>query len=216
MYGRDLPMKNKLFMKERSLLRVLVFSVVLTFLLGRPASADWTYTVRRGDTLYKISRRVGVSVARLRQANGIGTHLRIGQRLTIPTGSTGRAARRAGGSRVGANSYLLARLIHAEAEAEPYVGKVAVGAVVLNRIDSPKFPNTLAGVMYQPNAFETVSNGRVYTNPNADSIKAARDAINGWDPSGGALFFFNPAKPVSRWIWSRRIIARIGKHVFGL
>lgn len=209
-------MKKKFLMMKGKIYLSLVSSVVLTLLLSMPTLADWTYTVRRGDTIYKISKRVGVSVSRLRQVNGVGNHLRIRQRLTIPTGSSGGAARRTGGSRAGVNTYMLARLIHAEAEAEPYTGKVAVGAVILNRVESPKFPNTLAGVMYQPHAFESVTNGRVYTNPNSASIKAARDAINGWDPAGGSLFFFNPAKPVSRWIWSRRIIARIGKHVFGL
>lgn len=95
---------------------------------------------------------------------------------------------------------LLARLIHAEAQAEPYLGKVAVGAVVLNRVKSPQFPNTLAGVIYQPGAFETVSNGRVNLSPSAESVKAAVDALNGWDPTYGALFFWNPYKRVSAWI----------------
>lgn len=110
---------------------------------------------------------------------------------------------------------LLARLIHAEAQAEPYLGKVAVGAVVLNRVQSPQFPNTLAGVIYQPGAFESVSNGRVNLTPAAESVKAAADAINGWDPTYGALFFWNPYKRVSAWIWSRPIVRQIGQHVFG-
>jgi len=203
-------------LKKKSLFWSFVCSVGLILLSNSATSADWTYTAKRGDTLYKISRRVGVPLSRLKQVNGLGDYIRIGQRINIPTGSSRGSAGRAGGSRVGVNTYLLARLIHAEAEAEPYVGKVAVGAVVLNRVESPKFPNTLAGVLYQPHAFESVTNGRVYTNPSSDSVKAARDAINGWDPSGGSLFFFNPAKPVSRWIWSRRIINRLGKHVFGL
>ncbi|GAV23107.1 cell wall hydrolase [Carboxydothermus pertinax] len=112
--------------------------------------------------------------------------------------------------------YLLARLIRAEAEAEPYAGKVAVAAVVLNRVRHPGFPNTVAGVIFQPGAFESVSNGRFWSLlPSRESIKAAYDALHGWDPTYGALFFWNPAKKVSRWIWSRKIIARIGKHVFG-
>lgn len=112
---------------------------------------------------------------------------------------------------------LLARVIRAEAEAEPYTGKVAVGAVILNRIQSAKFPNTLSGVIYQPHAFESVSNGQVNRPPTADCQKAARSAIGGWDPSGGAIFFFNPAKVGRRsYVWSRQIIQRIGKHVFAL
>lgn len=180
------------------------------------AQAGWTYTVKRGDTIFKISKRVGVPVSTLKAVNGLGNTLRIGQRITIPTGKTATAAAARGGSRAGTDAYMLARLIHAEAEAEPYVGKVAVGAVVMNRIESPKFPNTLAGVLYQPHAFETVSNGRIYSNPSNESIRAARDAVSGWDPTGGALYFFNPAKTANRWIWARNIIFRIGKHVFAI
>lgn len=109
---------------------------------------------------------------------------------------------------------LLARAVHAEAGAEPYEGKVAVGAVILNRIKSPEFPNTLAGVIYQPLAFESVANGIINRPPSAESLRAAQDALNGWDPVHGALFFWNPSKKVSKWIWSRKIIREIGGHVF--
>ncbi|NLY88761.1 MAG: LysM peptidoglycan-binding domain-containing protein [Firmicutes bacterium] len=181
------------------------------------STGGWTYTVRRGDTLYTISQRVGVPVNTLRSVNGLASNtLRIGQRLTIPTGGAATATTAGGGSRAGVDTYMLARLIHAEAEAEPYIGKVAVGAVVLNRIESPLFPNSLAGVLYQPHAFETVTNGRIYNNPSNEAIRAARDAVNGWDPSGGALYFFNPAKVVSSWVWTRTIVNRIGKHVFAI
>ncbi|MFZ3170723.1 MAG: spore cortex-lytic enzyme [Carboxydocellales bacterium] len=112
------------------------------------------------------------------------------------------------------NVTLLARVIHGEAGSEPYLGKVAVGAVILNRTASPLFPNTLAGVIYQPLAFESVSNGIVNREPSAESLKAAQESMNGWDPTYGALFFWNPSKPVSKWIWSRSIIATIGAHVF--
>ncbi len=110
---------------------------------------------------------------------------------------------------------LLARTVHAEAGAEPYLGKVAVGAVILNRVRDSRFPNSLAGVIYQPNAFESVSNGLIWRQtPSNDSIRAAQDAINGWDPTYGAVYFWNPSKPVNPWIWSRRIVTRIGAHVF--
>lgn len=111
---------------------------------------------------------------------------------------------------------LLARLVAAEAEGEPYVGQVAVAAVILNRVKSPEFPNTLAGVIYQPGAFESISNGLAWSRtPSATAIKAARDAMNGWDPTYGCLFFWNPSKPISsKWIWSRPIVTRIGSHVF--
>lgn len=111
---------------------------------------------------------------------------------------------------------MLARLVHAEARAEPYEGQVAVAAVVLNRVKSPSFPNSISGVIYQPLAFESVANGQFNLPPTEENYRAARSAINGWDPTHGALYFWNPSKPVSRWIWSRRIVRRIGEHVFGI
>ena len=109
---------------------------------------------------------------------------------------------------------LLARLISAEARGEPYVGQVAVGAVVLNRIDHPSFPNTLSGVIYQPGAFSCIDDGQ-FNEPVAESAyRAARDAINGWDPSGGAIYYFNPVTATSKWIWSRPYVTTIGKHRF--
>jgi N-acetylmuramoyl-L-alanine amidase len=177
----------------------------------------WIYTVRRGDTLFKLARRFGLKTATLRKANGLRTNaLRLGQRLFIPTAGGTRTAARQPVSRGHINIEMLSRLIRAEAEAEPYVGQVAVGAVIMNRIESPKFPKTLAGVIYQPHAFESVSNGTFYRPSTASARKAAQAAVQGWDPSGGALFFFNPAKTNNRFIWSRRIIQRIGKHIFSL
>jgi N-acetylmuramoyl-L-alanine amidase len=109
---------------------------------------------------------------------------------------------------------LLAHVISAEARGEPYVGQVAVGAVILNRIEHPSFPNTLAGVIYQPGAFSCLTDGGIDA-PVADSAyRAARDAMNGWDPSGGAIYYYNPAKATSSWIWSRPVITVIGDHRF--
>jgi N-acetylmuramoyl-L-alanine amidase len=113
-------------------------------------------------------------------------------------------------------TYLLAKVIAGEARGEPYLGKVAVGAVMMNRVQSSAFPNTLAGVIYQPMAFESVSNGQYARPVDEESLKAARQVMNGWDPTNGALFFWNPSKRVSPWIWSRNITMRIGKHVFGI
>ncbi|SFF87639.1 spore cortex-lytic enzyme [Planifilum fulgidum] len=109
---------------------------------------------------------------------------------------------------------LLARAIYSEARGEPYVGQVAVGAVILNRIDSNKFPDTLSGVIFQPQAFEAVADGQIWLEPDETAKKAAMDALNGWDPSGGALYYFNPDRAISKWIWSRPQIKRIGKHIF--
>lgn len=112
---------------------------------------------------------------------------------------------------------LLARVIRAEAEAEPFTGQVAVGAVILNRVQNSKFPKTIAGVIYQPQAFESVSNGEI-NRPATDSARrAAQSAMSGWDPSGGALFFFNPAKVGAHsYVWTRKIVQQIGRHVFAL
>ncbi|MEG6617421.1 spore cortex-lytic enzyme [Peptococcaceae bacterium 1198_IL3148] len=112
--------------------------------------------------------------------------------------------------------WLLSKVVMGEAADEPYTGKVAVAAVLLNRVDSPEFPNTLAGVVYQPLAFESVSNGQYNREVNDEALRAAQDALNGYDPTGGALFFWNPYKPVSKWIWSRTITGQIGNHVFGI
>jgi len=115
-----------------------------------------------------------------------------------------------------ADEYLLARTIHGEARGEPYVGKVAVAAVVLNRTRSQSFPNTVASVVYQPLAFTAVADGQINLTPNKDAIKAARDALNGWDPTYGCLYYWNPITATSKWIWSRKVMLKIGKHWFGL
>ncbi len=112
------------------------------------------------------------------------------------------------------NYHLLARIISAEARGEPYTGQVAVGAVVLNRVEHPSFPSTISGVVYQKGAFSCLDDGQ-FDKPVADSsYKAARDALNGWDPTGGAIYYFNPATATSSWIWSRPHITTIGKHRF--
>lgn len=112
------------------------------------------------------------------------------------------------------NVNLLARLINGEARGEPYTGMVAVGAVVLNRVASSKFPSTVAGVIYQSGAFDAVSDGQINLTPSQQAYNAARDALNGWDPSGGAIYYFNPATATNKWIWSRPMTITIGKHRF--
>lgn len=109
---------------------------------------------------------------------------------------------------------LLARIISAESRGEPYEGQVAVGAVILNRIAHPSFPNTLSGVIYQPGAFSCLYDGQIDEPVAASAEKAARDAINGWDPTGGALYYYNPNTATSAWIWSRPVLAVIGAHKF--
>ncbi|MGH4118323.1 spore cortex-lytic enzyme [Clostridium sp.] len=109
---------------------------------------------------------------------------------------------------------LLALLINGEARGEPYEGQVAVGAVILNRTRDARFPSTIAGVIYQPGAFTAIVDGQINSEMQPNSLKAARDAINGWDPSSGAVFYFNPATATNKWIWSKTLIKVIGKHRF--
>lgn len=115
------------------------------------------------------------------------------------------------------NVQLLARAINGEARGEPYEGQVAVGAVILNRTRDPRFPKTIAGVIYQPGAFTAVSDGQINVpiDPNSTVVKAAGDALNGWDPSNGCVYYWNPATATSAWIWSRQVMKVIGKHYFG-
>ncbi len=109
---------------------------------------------------------------------------------------------------------LLARVVHAEAKGEPYEGQVAVAAVIINRVQHPEFPNTISGVVYEPLAFQVVANGQVNQPADETAIRAAYDALNGFDPTGGAVYFFNPAKTSNAWIRSRPVTKTIGKHVF--
>ena len=109
---------------------------------------------------------------------------------------------------------LLARIIYGEARGEPYSGQVAVGAVVLNRVKSSSFPNTISGVIYQSGAFDAVRDGQINLTPDSTAKKAAQDALNGWDPTYGAIYYFNPATATNKWIWSRPMTVTIGRHRF--
>lgn len=135
--------------------------------------------------------------------SALGLPTGVSKKSTTTSASTGNR-----------NLDLLARLVHGEARGEPYVGQVAVAAVVLNRTRDSRFPSTIAGVIYQPGAFDAVADGQINLEPNSQSYKAARDALNGWDPSGGAIYYYNPVTATSKWIWSRPIIKKIGKHNF--
>ncbi len=114
------------------------------------------------------------------------------------------------------DTQLMARAINGEARGEPYEGQVAVGAVILNRVKSSQFPNTIAGVIYQSGAFTAVADGQINTAiPEGSTVyKAAQDALNGWDPTGGCIYYFNPNTATNKWIWSRPLVKTIGKHRF--
>lgn len=172
------------------------------------ASVDGVYGPRTYDAVVKFQRKNGLKVDGV-----IGTQtknaLGINQKASKGTyKSTSRGVSRKN------DETLLAMAIHGESRGEPYVGKVAVGAVILNRVRNPKFPNSIAGVIYQPGAFTAVSDGQIYLKPEEESFKAARDALNGWDPTKGAIYYWNPAVATSKWIWTRKVSLKIGKHWF--
>ena len=131
---------------------------------------------------------------------------------------TGGSAQASGGSS-GTNSssgdlYLLARCVYGEARGEPYKGQVAVAAVILNRTKNSGFPSSIAGVIYQPGAFSVVADGQINLTPDETALRAARDAMNGWDPTGGCLYYYNPDKTSNEWMLARPVALRIGDHVF--
>lgn len=186
-------------------------------------SSSQTYVVQSGDTLFLIAAKFGVSVQALREANNKWDDmLLVGQRLIIPAGSTSPQTP-ASGTRMQVSDEefdLLARLIQAEAEAEPYAGKVAVGATVLNRVKSPLYPDTITEVIYQVvngiyYQYTPVLDGRINLPAGPEAIAAARDALNGMDPSLGATGFYNPDKVgPSSWVRTRPVTVVIGNHVF--
>jgi len=147
---------------------------------------------------------------------GKSTFTALGINVASSASSSGSGGSTAASSTHSSDLELLARCVFGEARGEPYVGKVAVAAVVLNRVRSPSFPSTIAGVLYQNGAFTAVSDGQFYLSPDADAYRAARDALNGWDPTYGCLYYYNPGTAVSPWIYSREVRLRIGKHVFAV
>lgn len=157
------------------------------------------------------------AVKYFQRKNGLTQDGIAGPKTLAAMGITSTSGSSSGSSTSSSNSSdlnLLARLIHAEARGEPYNGQVAVGAVVLNRVKSSSFPNTVAGVIYQSGAFSVVSDGQINLSPNDTAKKAAQDAMNGWDPSLGAIYYYNPNTATSAWIWSRPQTVTIGNHKF--
>lgn len=165
-------------------------------------AVDGIYGIKTQSAVRKFQKSVGIT------ADGIAGNKTL---LYLGLGSSTTAS--AGGFS-SSDVYLLAKVIAAEARGESYTGQVAVGAVVLNRVDSASFPDTVAGVVYQKGAFSAVTDSNWSVSPDASSRKAAQDAINGWDPSGGALYYYNPAKTSNRWIRTRPVITTIGSHLF--
>ena len=155
------------------------------------------------------------AVKKFQQKNGLTVDGIAGTKTLRAMGIYSSSSSSSGSSSTNSNDLnLLSRLVYGEARGEPYNGQVAVGAVIMNRVKSSKFPNTIAGVIYQRGAFDAVSDGQINLNPDSTAKKAAQDALNGWDPSYGAIYYFNPSTATNKWIWSRPMTVTIGKHRF--
>ena len=172
---------------------------------------NWGYYSGEVDGMFGSATEKAVKY--FQQKNGLTADGVVGAQTLAALGINGGGGDLSGGTQSG-DLYLLARVISAEARGEPYTGQVAVGAVVLNRVRHSSFPNSISGVIYQSGAFSCLDDGQ-FDEPIAESAyRAARDALNGWDPSYGAIYYFNPVTATSKWIWSRPLIVEIGKHRF--
>ncbi len=216
----------------RPLKRTAAALLVIAFALPVLAGAAGVGYGARGEDVIKIQKRLkqwgyyngsvdGIfgsgtlaAVKSFQRKNGLTADGIVGKKtaaamgITLSSGST-----QASGGTSG-EVWLLARVIYGEGRGEPYKGQVAIGAVVLNRVRSASFPNTIAGVIYQRGAFDAVSDGQINLAPDENAVRAARDAMNGWDPTGGCLYYYNPATATSRWMLSRPVRLRIGRHAF--
>jgi len=207
----------------RNLGKVISLAIILGGLASSaiPVKAELygprVHIVIKGDCLWNLSKQYQVSIDEMKRANNQNTDIiYLGQRLIIPREHTPGPA----SSRSALSSFtdreieLLARTVHGEARGESFEGQVAVAAVILNRLKSYDFPNTVLEVVYQPRAFTAVDDGQINMHPDLSAYEAVGEALRGWDPSDGALYYFNPDISTSRWIWSRTPIKRIGNHVF--
>ena len=173
----------------------------------------WGYYKGSVDGIY--GSQTLSAVKSFQRKNGLTVDGIAGTKTLAAMGITNSQSSSSSGSNTNSSDVnLLARVIYGEARGEPYTGQVAVGAVIMNRIKSSSFPNTLSGVVYQSGAFDAVSDGQVNLTPDSTAKKAAQDAINGWDPSYGAIYYFNPSTATNKWIWSRPMTITIGKHRF--
>lgn len=172
----------------------------------------WGYYSGNIDGIY--GTQTVNAVKYFQRKNGLTADGIAGAATLKAMGITTSSSSSSSSSSYNSNLNLLSRVIYGEARGEPYTGQVAVGAVVMNRIKSSSFPNTLSGVIYQSGAFEAVNDGQINLTPDSTARKAAQDAMNGWDPSYGAIYYFNPSTATNKWIWSRPMTVTIGKHRF--
>ena len=174
------------------------------------------YDYLSGEADGKYGEQTRDAVMLFQRRNGLTVDGRVGPdtaaALGVTLSSSGSSSTSA--TIISADHRLLSKLVYAEARGESYKGQVAVAAVVLNRVESASFPNTISGVIYQSGAFSCVSNGSINNTPDSTAIRAALDALNGWDPSGGAIYYYNPKTATNQWIRSRPVITTIGRHVF--
>ncbi len=175
---------------------------------------NWGYDAGKVDGIFGSATKA--AVIRFQKKNGLVADGIVGAKTAAALGMTLSSSSSSNSSYSSQDVYLLAKCIHAEARGEPYMGQVAVGAVVLNRVKSSRFPNTISGVIYQPYAFTAVIDGQMNLEPNETAYNAARDAMNGWDPTNGCIYYYNPATATSSWIWSRKVMIAIGKHNFAI
>lgn len=169
---------------------------------------NWGYYAGTVDGIF--GSKTTAAVKYFQRTNGLTADGIVGKKTAAAMGITLTSST----SSTSNDVYLLARLVYGESRGEPYTGQVAVAAVVLNRVKSSSFPNTISGVIYQKGAFTAVDDGQIYLNPNDTAIRAAKDALNGWDPTYGCLFYYNPNTATNAWIRSKTIKLTIGKHVF--
>ena len=181
---------------------------------------QWGYLSGSADG--NFGEKTRAAVVSFQRKNGLTADGRVGAKTAAAMGVTLSASGSSGGATaasaaiISADHRLLSRLVYAEARGESYKGQVAVAAVVLNRVASASFPNTISGVVYQSGAFSCVSNGSINNTPNATAIRAARDALNGWDPTGGCLYYYNPRATGDKWIRTRTVKTVIGNHTFAV
>ncbi len=172
----------------------------------------WGYYTGAVDGI--IGPKSIAAIKKFQKNNGLVVDGIVGSKTAAAIGITLSSS--SSSSQSSSDLYLLAKCVHAEARGEPYSGQVAVAAVILNRVKSSKFPNSIAGVIYQPWAFTSVTDGQINYEPDTTAYNAARDAMNGWDPTYGCLFFYNPSTSTSSWIYNRQVVTTIGDHVFAL